>query len=261
MDGPTVSLPKWIQRVMRPIVMPMGRDFATFGASVALVMLPFICAADESWSASLGATSDYVYRGVSQTYGGGAVQLGANYQNPLGWFVGAWASNVDPYPGGASSKELDLYAGVNRELGADFTIRGTYTRYAYLQDPRPVSYDHDEIAITVAYLDLIAATVSYQPDSSSYSLLGFAHKRATIAYELTGRWPLRDGFTITVGAGYYDLQDLFGVGYWAGDTGLAYVHRRLTLELSRFYCDPTVAKLYADASANGTWVLSAVLRF
>jgi uncharacterized protein (TIGR02001 family) len=227
----------------------------------ALVLLPWIGAADENWSASVGATTNYVYRGISQTYGGGAVQLGANYQNPLGWFAGAWGSNVDPYPGGAPSKELDLYAGFNQPLGADFLLRGVYTHYAYLQDPRPARYDHDEVAATFAYLDLIAATVSYQPDATSYSQLGFAQKRATVAYELTGRWPLRAGFALTAGGGYYDLHDLFGVGYWAGDVGLAYSYRRLSVDLSRFFCDSTVERLYEDASANGIWVVSAVMHF
>ena len=83
--------------------MPIRLGFSMVSALAALVLLSSACEADESWSASLGATSDYVYRGISQTYGGGAVQLGANYQNPLGWFVGAWGSNVDPYPGGASA--------------------------------------------------------------------------------------------------------------------------------------------------------------
>jgi uncharacterized protein (TIGR02001 family) len=260
MDGQNFILLTWFKRVT-PIAMPIGRGFSLFSAFVALILLSFVCRADGSWSASLGATTDYVYRGISQTYGGGAVQLGANYQNPLGWFAGAWGSNVDPYPGGASSKELDLYAGVNRDLGADVTVRGTYTHYAYLKDPRPARYDHNEFAVTIAYLDVVAATVSYQPDSSSYSDLGFAHKRATIAYEITGRWPLRAGFAVTAGGGYYDLHDLFRVGYWAGDVGLSYTHRRLTLDLSRFVCDMTAKRLYEDASANGTWALSALLRF
>ena len=245
----------------RPIAMPIRRRVSMVSAFAALLLQPCVCEADESWSASLGATSNYVYRGISQTYGGGAVQLGANYQNPLGWFVGAWGSNVDPYPGGASSKELDVYAGVNRALSDDFTVRGIYTHYAYLQDPRPARYDHNEFAATIAYLDLVAATVSYQPDSSSYSLLGFAQKRATIAYELTGRWPLRAGFAVTAGGGYYDLHDLFRIGYWAGDVGLSYVYRSLTLDLSRFFCDTTAARLYGDASANGIWVVSAVVHF
>lgn len=209
----------------------------------------------------MGATSNYVYRGISQSYGGSALQLGANYLDPLGWFAGAWGSNVDPYPGGASSKELDLYAGFNRPLGADFSLRGIYTHYAYLQDPRPARYDHNEVAATFAYLDLVAATVSYQPDSSSVSMLGFARRRTTLAYELAGRWPLADGLAVTAGAGYYDLRDSFGVGYWAGNVGLAYAYRRVSFDLSRYFCDATAARLYEDASANGVWAISAVLHF
>ncbi len=92
-------------------------------------------------------------------------------------------------------------------------------------------YDYEEVAVSVAYLDLAAATVSYQPNYTSYSELGFASRRPAAAYELTGRWPLKYGFAVTGGAGYYDLQRLFGVGYWAGDLGAAYVYRRLTLDL------------------------------
>jgi uncharacterized protein (TIGR02001 family) len=217
--------------------------------------------AAESWSATLGATTDYIYRGISQTYGGSALQLGANYQHADGWFAGVWGSNVDPYPGGASSKELDLYTGINHELGDDFVVRGTYTHYAYLRDPRPSHYDHDEIAVGVTYVDLLAATISYQPNSSAYTDLGFAHKRATLAYEATGRWPLRAGLWVSASGGYYDLHDLFHVGYWAGDAGIAYGYRRLTLDLRRFFCDATAARLYEDASANGVWAFSAVVRF
>jgi hypothetical protein len=81
------------------------------------------------------------------------------------------------------------------------------------------------------------------------------------ALELTGRWPLRDDFALTAGAGYYDLQRLYGVSYWAGNAGLAYVHQRITIELSRFFTEGTVGRLYEDQSANGTWTLSAALRF
>jgi uncharacterized protein (TIGR02001 family) len=219
-----------------------------------------VCA-DESWSASLAATTNYIYRGISQSSGGGALQLGANYQHPDGWFAGVWGSNVDPYPGGASLAELDLYTGMNRELSDDVAVRGTYTHYAYLRDPRPAHYDHDEIALTVTYVDLLGATISYQPNSSAYTELGFAHERAILAYEATGRWPLRAGWWVSASGGYYDLHDLFHVGYWAGDLGIAYGYRHLTLDLRRFVCDATAARLYENASANGVWAFSAMVRF
>ncbi len=232
-----------------------------FAGVAALILCPLPCQAADPWNASIGLTSDYVYRGISQTYRGAALQLGVNYQSPLGWFAGAWGSNVDPYPGGDPSKELDLYAGINRALGADFAVQATYTHYAYLQDPRPGHFDYDELSLAIGYQDLVAGSVSYEPNSSSYSDFGLARRRTTLAYEISTRWPLRAGFALNAGVGYYDLHDLFGVGYWAGDLALSYVYRRLTLDVRRFYCDSTAAKLYQDASANGTWAVTGILRF
>ena len=228
--------------------------------ALAAVALP-AKASDGPWSASVGATTDYVFRGVSQTYESGALQLGANYQSPNGWFAGTWASNVDPYPFGAAAIELDLYAGIRQPLGDRFNTALTYTHYQYLDDTRRVPYNYDEFALSASYLDEVVATISYQPDSTLYSALGFANHRASLAYELALRWPLPAGFAVTAGAGYYDLHRLFGVHYWAGNAGLQYVHRRISFELSRFFADSTVRGLFEGASADGTWVLSAVVRF
>jgi uncharacterized protein (TIGR02001 family) len=221
-----------------------------------------VCRGEGTWNGSIGATSNYIYRGISQTYNGAALQLGGNYQSAFGWFAGTWGSNVDPYPGGGRTfEELDFYAGLIRPVSSDFTVKGTYTHYAYVQDPRSSHYGYDEIAVSVAYSDLVAATVSYQPNYTSYSELGFANRRPAAAYELTGRWPLGLGFAATAGGGYYDLHHLFGVGYWAGDVGVTYVYKRLTLGVSRFFADATAAALYEDASADGTWVVTAAWRF
>jgi uncharacterized protein (TIGR02001 family) len=241
-----------------------GRWFIAEGRLVWLMVTMLAgngCRADDAMSASLGMTSNYVYRGVSQSDHGAALQLGVNYQSPRGWFAGVWGSNVDPYPGGSSFKELDAYAGYIRPVGDEFTVRGTYTHYAYVQNRSPLNYDHNEWAATVAYLDVLAATLSYQPDYSSYSDLGAARKRRTMSYEMTGRWPVGAGVAVTAGGGYYDLHALYGIGYWAGEAGFSYAYRRLTVELSRFFVDGTVTRLYQDASANGAWVISAVMRF
>jgi len=216
--------------------------------------------ADGPWSASIGATTDYILRGVSQSYGHGAMQLGANYQNTQGWYIGAWGSNVDPYPFLGSAQELDLYGGITRPLSDKFNASVTFTHYLYLNDPRPVRYDYDEFAISARYLDRLVATVSYQPDSTLYSDLGFADRRPNLAYELAGRWPLQKGFSLEAGGGYYDLQHLFGVHYWAGSAGIEYLYRQCSIELERFLADSTVGRLYGEASANGDWVLSAVVR-
>jgi len=220
-----------------------------------------VARADGQWSGSFGATTNYILRGVSQTYGGGAVQLGGTYQSSFGWFAGGWGSNVDPYPSGIASKELDLYAGYSRALGTDFTGRITYTRYTYLDDPRPKRYDYSEIALTAAYIDRLTVTVSYAPDTNAYSRLGLARDKPTLSVEANGRWPLRQKLALSGGVGYYDVHRQFGVRYWAGSVGLAYVDRHFEIDLARYFSDQAVARLYEDATADGVVALSGVVRF
>jgi uncharacterized protein (TIGR02001 family) len=229
---------------------------------VALAALPFSAArAQDNWNATVAATTDYVLRGISQTYGGAAGQLGLSYQTAQGWFAGVWGSNVDPYPAGASSAEVDLYAGLSQPLRDDLALRATFTRYSYLHDPRPERYDYSELAATLSYLDRVALTVSYLPDSTSYSNLGFAHDKAATGFEVAAGWPAWRRLELVTSAGYYDLHRLFGVGYWAGKAGLAYADQHVTVELDRFVGDRTLTRLYGDASADGTWALSAAVRF
>jgi uncharacterized protein (TIGR02001 family) len=229
---------------------------------IVLTALPWpSCRADGPWSASIEATTDYVLRGISQTYDRGAVQMGASYQDPRGWFAGVWGSNVDPYPAVASAVELDLYAGISRPLVGDFNGNVTYTRYQYVHDPRPARYDYDELQVSASYLDRLILSLSYQPDLTQYSELGFAQHKSSLDYELAARWPLPIGLAVGGGVGYYDLQRLFGVSYWAANLGVRYAYRRASLELTRFFAAANASRLYDGASANGTWVLTASFRY
>jgi len=220
-----------------------------------------LCRADGSWSGTIAATTDYVFRGVSQTYGEAALQGGINYQSTLGWFAGAWASNVNPYPFVTDSAELNVYGGLGWAFGSAWTARATYTRYLYAWDHRPKSYDYGELSLTLGFEDRIAATVSYQPDSSRYGIPGYVHNRPAAAYELSGRWPLPRDFALTAGVGYYDLTRLYGVGYWSGSAGASYLRGRFEIDLARFFAEPTVRRLFEDASADGQWVATAIWRF
>jgi hypothetical protein len=144
---------------------------------------------------------------------------------------------------------------MRRALSDDFNAALTYTHYQYLDDSRPARYNYDDLSVSMSYLDQLVATLSYQPDSTSYSELGYAAHRPSFAYELAGRWPLPRGFALTAGAGYYDLHRLFGVRYWAANAGAQFTYRRITVDLSHFFVDSTVERLYEDADANSDWVL------
>lgn len=63
---------------------------------------------------NLETTSNYVWRGVSQTSGNAALQGGADYSKGL-FYAGTWLSNVDW--GTSTSTEMDLYMGLTPKVG------------------------------------------------------------------------------------------------------------------------------------------------
>jgi uncharacterized protein (TIGR02001 family) len=66
---------------------------------------------------NLGLTSDYRFRGVSQTQNAPAVQGGIDYAHSSGLYIGNWNSSVSSqvYTAGAGV-ENDLYAGYKKEV-------------------------------------------------------------------------------------------------------------------------------------------------
>lgn len=72
-------------------------------------------------SMNIGGTSDYVFRGISQSYEDPAVQGGVDATCGM-FYAGVWASNIDfVRPGnnlaGDASVEVDLYAGIKPTWG------------------------------------------------------------------------------------------------------------------------------------------------
>ena len=100
---------------------------STLIASSALVSTS--ASAVEGLSANVGLTSNYLWRGVSQTDDGAAISGGIDYAADSGFYVGTWASNVDF--GDDASYELDFYAGFSGELPDGFGYDVGYIYYAY----------------------------------------------------------------------------------------------------------------------------------
>lgn len=72
-------------------------------------------------SSTVTVTSDYDYRGFSQTGEKPALQVSIDYAHDSGFYAGVWGSNVDDFDDGGSntaSTEVDLYAGFAGEAGS-----------------------------------------------------------------------------------------------------------------------------------------------
>jgi uncharacterized protein (TIGR02001 family) len=106
-------------------------------AAALLTALPIIAFAQDAeeeasspLSVSLTATTDYVFRGVSQTDNGPAFQAGLTYTAPFGLYAGAWGSNID-YGQGGPNFEVDYFVGWNKDLSDSWNLDLGVTRYTY----------------------------------------------------------------------------------------------------------------------------------
>jgi uncharacterized protein (TIGR02001 family) len=92
-----------------------------------LVAMPAIALADDepasphTLSANVSLTSNYVFRGISQTGGEPAIQGGLDYTHASGLYLGTWGSNVSwltEFQGyNSGSMELDVYGGYRNSIG------------------------------------------------------------------------------------------------------------------------------------------------
>jgi len=77
-------------------------------------------------------TSDYRFRGISQSYMLPAVQGGIDWAHSSGFYLGNWNSSIsgNQYPNGASL-EMDFYGGYKFEVAKDVTldVGGIYYMY------------------------------------------------------------------------------------------------------------------------------------
>jgi len=99
---------------------------------LAALAVPGVAMADGSpFSGNVSLTTDYLYRGMSQTGGGPAIQGGFDYANPNGFYIGAWGSNVSWVPASSASLELDTYLGYRNSFAEDFSYDVGFLRYNY----------------------------------------------------------------------------------------------------------------------------------
>ncbi|RMH20452.1 MAG: hypothetical protein D6698_04245, partial [Gammaproteobacteria bacterium] len=109
-------------------------------------------------SSNIAATSNYIWRGATQTDDHAAVQGGIDFTHDSGIYLGTWASNVDFGTGAGSSGEVEWdvyggYAGKIDEFGYDAGIIG----YLY---PDSQNTNFYELALSGSY-SIVSAGVNY----------------------------------------------------------------------------------------------------
>jgi uncharacterized protein (TIGR02001 family) len=116
-------------------------------------------------SGNVALTTDYRFRGISQTDEDVAVQGGFDVAFEPGFYIGTWGSSVDfDDDGSLGSLELDYYAGWAGNIGdSDVGIDVGYMYYDYPGDDGDVEGDYQEFYIGLSWMDA-AFKVVYSDD-------------------------------------------------------------------------------------------------
>jgi uncharacterized protein (TIGR02001 family) len=98
---------------------------------LALMLAAGVSAAQAEVTGNASLTSDYRFRGVSQTQNAPAVQGGVDFAHSSGFYAGNWNSSISSelYPGSAGI-ESDVYAGFKKEFGG-VTVDAGVLGYMY----------------------------------------------------------------------------------------------------------------------------------
>lgn len=117
----------------------MKKSLLAIAAALTVTALPTVSFAADGLAFNVGVTTDYRYRGISQTRLKPALQGGVDYTaGPF--YAGAWASTIKwikdggtigGVDAGSANAEIDLYGGYKGEITKDLTfdVGGLYYWY------------------------------------------------------------------------------------------------------------------------------------
>lgn len=161
-------------------------------------------AEESNFSWNLGLTTDYVFRGMSQTSRDIAVQGGVDYSfGDSGFYTGLWTSNVDFGEFDGPTQELDMYIGYNTDIGESVNLDVMLTRYSYYGEKAGYgSSDYNEVIAKIGLKDVATLTAGYTND--------YANSGEDATYVAIGNsWEIASGYSIDAnfGRSYFDGSD------------------------------------------------------
>src|SRR5262245_12228187 len=168
-------------------------------------------------TASVGATSDFVFRGLSYTRGDPAAMASLDLEFPSQLYLGGFVSTANPNPGPRPDVELDLWLGHAFTLSDSLSADLRYTHYLYPNDPRVANYDRDEFTLTFGVRDRLFLAATYSPNTDSVGSAPAAPANQghsdVWALELSGRGKISTRWSFGLGAGHYALDQLYAENY------------------------------------------------
>jgi uncharacterized protein (TIGR02001 family) len=192
--------------------------------------------ADGAWSTSgsVAFSTEYVWRGVTQTDSKPAISGSLDVSHSSGAYAGTWASNINP-DDVDGSVEVDYYAGFSNDIGEtgfSYDVGALYYDFPGLED-----WDYFEVYGFVSY-SFLTAGISYSLDAFDADYEG---AEDNIYYQLDAGYDI-GSVSLAAGVGYFDYDDesIWGDSYTNWYVGAS-------TEMAGFGLDLT----YSDSDKDG----------
>ena len=216
------------------------------------------------FSANVALTTDYVWRGVSQSDEGAAIQGGLDFAHPIGIYAGIWGSNIDfdDVDGDPAHLELDYYGGYSHTFASGFGVDVGLIYYSYPKaDGLNWLEGYLKGSYSIAGVDLgLGFNYSNNVFDSDQSGL-YIDGTAGYTFETSAANGAIENPGLSAGLGYYKFDnEVFGSGsddkYWNWNVG-AYVDVvGFTVDARYYDTDGKGEDLFGDKIAGSRFVAS-----
>jgi uncharacterized protein (TIGR02001 family) len=183
----------------------------------AVGLLALAGTANAGLTGTVTATNDYDFRGITQTDEDPALQASIDFATEGGWYVGAWASNIDFGDNFDADIEVDAYTGFTGKIGEDLTWDAGLVYYTY---PGESDANTAEIYGSLAW-KFLKGKVNYSNDVASSGNSGL-YLDGSVNFPLGERFSLQAHVGQSSGDAYSDdiLDYSAGVGATLGNFAL-----------------------------------------
>lgn len=175
------------------------------------------------WSVNAGLATSYIYRGLNQSDYKPALQIGADYAHPSGFYVGVWGSSIrwiKDFGLGSGNVEFDIYGGYKGSAGPisydvgvlQYVYNGSVTKGAIKANTTELYVAGTFQMFTLKYSHVVSKGIFAVPNAKNSGY-----------FDLSATFPLMDNLALNLHVGHQIVKNTGGLGsYTDGKAEVVY---------------------------------------
>ena len=222
------------------------------------LLLPVVSLADFDGYAKLTMTSDYMFRGVSQTMSSPAIQGELGFEHSSGWYGYAWGTNVDYMPDyvpdDGARTEFNFGVGYWHAFNDNLAMTLEAVRLIYPGTNPGYDYDYTEWVGQLTYAERHGILIGY-------SSRVFGESEPGTFYAFNTGLPVTENVDLSLELGHYDLDAAYDESYGYAELALGGAFESFDWRVSYFTATDSAEELFFESTVDDRVVASLTFNF